>query len=164
MLIDISWMYPLRMLDMIPENGHISIFVMLMIQNFLFMYFFILRILAASSIIADLTDEHEAVSGKRQEGGFYSIFHFTTKLGTAIGPLYGGLALDLIGMTDDKLPGQYDQTSLNGLVWALAVVVVPLMLIAYGFGKRVSMTKEQLAEIQERIRLRRDEGSPEENT
>lgn len=72
--------------------------------------------------------------------------------------------MDLIGMTEDKLPGQYDQTSLNGLVWALAVVVVPLMLIAYGFAKRVSMTKEQLAEIQERIRLRRDEGSPEENT
>lgn len=53
-----------------------------------FVYFFVLRSVSSSSIVADLTDEHESTSGKRQEGSFYSVLSFAAKLATAAGPLY----------------------------------------------------------------------------
>lgn len=155
MLIDVSWMYPLRLLDLLPANGHPVIFWSLTLQNMLFMYFFILRITSAYSITADLTDEHEVRSGKRQEGGFNSVFAFTSKLGNATGPLFGGFALDMIGLKEGMAPGEVDQTVLDGLLWAIGIGVVPLMLVALYYTTRFSMTEQQLLDIQNELALRR---------
>ena len=155
MLIDVMWMFPLRLLDILPANGHPVIFAGLALQNMLFMYFFILRITSAYSITADLTDEHEVRSGKRQEGGFNSVFAFTSKLGNAVGPLFGGFALDVIGLTEGMAPGDVDQGVIDGLLWAIAIGVVPLMLIALYFTTRFSMSEEQLLEIQNELAVRR---------
>lgn len=155
MLIDLSWLFPLRIFEIIPDNGHPLIFALIILQNTVFMYFFILRIVSISSITADLTDEHEVDSGKRQEGGFYSVLLFTTKLGTAVGPLYGGIALDLVGLTDDMRPGDVEQGILNNLMWAKLLAIAPLMTIAWYFTFRFSMTEERLQAIQKDLHARR---------
>ncbi len=155
MLIDLSWLFPLRIFDIIPANGHPMIFALIILQNTIFMYFFILRIVSISSITADLTDEHEVDSGKRQEGGFYSVLLFTTKLGTAVGPLYGGIALDLVGLTEEMRPGEVGQNTLNNLMWAKLLAIAPLMTIAWYFTFRFSMTEERLQAIQKDLHARR---------
>ncbi|MGI9289324.1 MAG: MFS transporter, partial [Pseudomonadales bacterium] len=154
MLLDAIWLYLLRIFDVIPENGHPVVLGLLLLQNFLFVYLFVLRNVASYSITADLTDEHESNSGKRQEGGFYSALAFTTKLASAAGPLYAGVALDLIGLSEGMMPGQINQAVLGNLVWVLAIGVIPLMLIAWYFTFRVSMSEEQLLEIQQNISAR----------
>lgn len=151
MLIDLSWLFPLRIFEIIPANGHPIIFALIILQNTIFMYFFILRIVSISSITADLTDEHEVNSGKRQEGGFYSVLLFTTKMGTAVGPLYGGIALDLVGLTDEMRPGEVEQYTLNNLMWAKLLAIAPLMAIAWYFTFRFSMTEERLLSIQQKL-------------
>jgi glycoside/pentoside/hexuronide:cation symporter, GPH family len=152
MLIDVIWIYPLRMLELIPENGHALVLALVVLQNFVFVYFFVLRNVASYSITADLTDEHEARSGKRQEGSFYSALAFTTKLASAIGPLYAGVVLDMIGLKEGLLPGDISQSMLTQLVLALAIVVIPLMLLAWYYTQKVSMSKEQLLEIQQSLK------------
>jgi len=151
MFVDLAWLFPLRLFDVIPANGHPLIFALIILQNTIFMYFFILRIVCISSITADLTDEHEVDSGKRQEGGFYSVLLFTTKLGTAVGPLFGGIALDIAGLTETMRPGEVDQSILNNLMWAKLLAIAPLMAIAWYFTFRFSMTEERLKEIQKKI-------------
>ncbi|WP_417729668.1 MFS transporter [Roseovarius sp.] len=148
MLLDLSWPYLLRFLELIPDNGHMLIFAILVIQNAIFMSFFILRIVAITSLTADLTDEHEAETGLRQEGGFYSVLQFTSKLGGAVGPLYGGFALDIVGLEEGMRPGAVEQSVLNTLVGIGAAGIVPLMLIAFFFTFRFSMTEERLLQIQ----------------
>ena len=148
MLLDLSWPFVLRFLDLIPDNGDPVIFAILVIQNAIFMSFFILRIVAITSLTADLTDEHEAETGLRQEGGFYAVLQFTSKLGGAVGPLYGGFALDMVGLEEGMRPGAVDQSSLDSLVWIGAAAIVPLMLIALFFTFRFSMTEERLLQIQ----------------
>ena len=158
MLLDLSWPYLLRGLDLIPDNGDPLIFAILVIQNAVFMSFFILRIVAITSLTADLTDEHEAETGLRQEGGFYAVLQFTTKLGGAVGPLYGGFALDMVGLEEGMRPGAVEQSALDALVWIGAAAIVPLMLVAFYFTFRFSMTEERLRQIQALIaRRRRDE-------
>ena len=154
MLLDVLWLYPLRLLELIPANGHPLVLVLLFLQNGIFMYLFVLRIVAAFSITADVTDEHEAASGKRQEGGFYSALTFTTKLASSIGPLYGGVALDLIGLKEGMLPGQVSEATLHGLVWVSAVGILPLMIIAWLFTFRISMSEARLLEVQQQINAR----------
>ena len=158
MLLDLSWPYLLRFFNLIPDNGHELIFVILVTQNAVFMSFFILRIVAISSLTADITDEHESETGLRQEGGFYSVLQFTTKMGGAVGPLYGGFALDLVGLEEGMRPGAVDQSMLDKLVLIGAAAIIPLMLIAFFFTFRFSMTEERLRKIQALIaRNRRDE-------
>ena len=158
MLLDLSWPYLLRWFDLIPDNGDPVIFGILVIQNAVFMSFFILRIVAIASLTADLTDEHEAETGLRQEGGFYAVLQFTTKLGGAVGPLYGGFALDMVGLEEGMRPGAVEQSALDALVWIGAAAIVPLMLVAFVFTFRFSMTEERLLQIQALIaRRRRDE-------
>jgi len=75
-------------------------------------------------------------------------------MGTAIGPLFGGLALDLIGLNEGMLPGQIHQNILNDLVWVFAIGVVPLMLVALYFTTRFSMSERQLLDIQKQLAAR----------
>ncbi len=151
MLLNSFWTFGLRMMDWIPDNGHVLVLALLGVQSFLFIFLFVFRVVAAFSIIADATDEHEADHGTRQEAGFFSAFAFTTKLSAASGPLYGGIALDFIGLKAGAMPGELSQATLDGLVWAIVIAVLPTMLIAWYFTLKISMTREQLAEIQQRI-------------
>ncbi|MBT4521040.1 MAG: sugar transporter [Halieaceae bacterium] len=154
MLLDLTWPYLLRWFELIPDNGNNTIVALLFVQNFIFLVAYTLRVVAGYSITADITDEHEAEHGTRQEGGLYSAVAFTTKLAAAAGPLYGGIALDTIGLTEGIMPGEASQGMLNGLMWAVAIGVIPLMLIACYFAARVSMTASHLQQIQQKIDAR----------
>lgn len=68
-LINTVWLFPLRMFDVLPENGHWLVTALLVFQFCLLMSFFLLRLVATYSLAADLTDEHELRTGSRQEGG-----------------------------------------------------------------------------------------------
>jgi Na+/melibiose symporter-like transporter len=48
------------------------------------------------SMVADIVDEHELKTGKRQEGIFFASVSFSGKFTTGIGNVVGGIALDLI--------------------------------------------------------------------
>lgn len=49
-----------------------------------------------SSMLADVADEHELGSGKRQEGVFYGSYAFVLKASAGLGGAISGVALDLI--------------------------------------------------------------------
>jgi len=55
----------------------------------------------------------------RQESAFYSVLQFTSKLGGAVGPLYGGFALHLIDLEEGVRPAKLNRRNLmhwSGLV------------------------------------------------
>jgi len=49
-----------------------------------------------NSMLADIADEHELTTGKRQEGIFFAAASFATKTTSGIGSLVAGVGLDLI--------------------------------------------------------------------
>lgn len=112
---------------------------------------------AIASLTADLTDEHKAETGLRQEGGSDAVLQFTTKLGGAVGPLYGGFTLDLVVLEEGIRPGSVEQSALDALALIGADAIVPMMLVAFFITFRFSMTEERLGQIQALIARRRQD-------
>lgn len=155
MLLDACWLFPLRMYDLIPANGHWSIFALLLLQMFFWLYLFILRIVASMSIVADFTDEHELVHGTRQEAGLYSALTFTSKMAAAIGPLFGGIVLDVIGLTEGTMPGDAAPGTLDGLAVATGFGTVLPLFFAWYYTFKISMSEERLSEIHAQLESKR---------
>lgn len=153
MILNCLWLYPAHLLGLIPDLK--SLFLGL---NFLFMlifmYCFLMRTVQLQSITADVTDEHEWDHGVRQEGGFFAAVNFAGKVATVAGPLYGGFALDLVGLTAGMRPGEVPQSVLNGLVIAYGFGTIPAMVLGLLFALRINLGRARVADLQRMIRER----------
>ena len=154
LILNCLWLYPLRIAGLLPDTNTGLVFALNFLFMMIFMYCFLLRGIQTQSIIADITDEHEWDHGLRQEGGFFAASNFANKVATVAGPLYGGLALDVVGLRVGMLPGEIGASVLNGLVIAFGLGTLPGMLIALIFGLRISLSRDRVAELQRLIRER----------
>ncbi len=151
MMLNAPWPFALRGLGWLPENGHPLVLAVGLIQLGILMYLFVIRVVCGASIIADITDEHELEHGLRQEAGFFAAINFSDKLATAVGPLYGGLLLDLIGLQEGMEPGSLEQGTLDSLAIGMLLGSLPLMFMAWRFSLKVSLNEEQLQSIQQQL-------------
>jgi GPH family glycoside/pentoside/hexuronide:cation symporter len=147
LILNCLWLYPLHILGLLPDNGELW-FALNLVFMLIFMYCFLMRGIQAQSIIADLSDEHEWDHGMRQEAGFFAASNFAQKFATVFGPLYGGLALDLIGLESGMLPGSLDDSILDGLVIAFGLGSLPGMLLALLFSTRITISRARVADLQ----------------
>ncbi len=153
-ILNCLWLYPLRMLDLLPANGTPMIFALNFVFMLVFMYCFLLRAIQTQSIIADITDEHEFEHELRQEGGFFAAVNLVNKLASVFGPVYGGVMLDAIGLTAHMRPGEVPQEVLDGLAWAFGLGTLPAFLIALLLALRLNLGRARVEDIQRRIRER----------
>lgn len=157
MILNCLWLYPLKLAGLLPDNDGMLVFGLNFLFMLFFMYFFLLRSICTQSVVADITDEHELSHGLRQEAGFFSMVNLINKSATIVGPLYGGLALDVIGLRTGAMPGELAQATVNGLVYALGLGVLPALLISLLLALKISMSENQVREIQRALRARRAE-------
>ncbi len=155
LILNCLWLYPLQLFELLPASNEELIFALNFIFMLFFMYLFMLRIVNSTSIVADLTDEHELEHGVRQEAGFFSVINFVAKMATVAGPLYGGLALDVIGLETGMRPGEVPLDTLHGLVYALGLGVIPPLLIALWVISRIRTSQARVEEVQAAIAARR---------
>ncbi|MDP5071659.1 MAG: MFS transporter, partial [Congregibacter sp.] len=154
LILNCLWLYPLRMLGLLPEHNGDLLFSLNFVFMLIFMYGFLMRGIQTQSIIADITDEHEWDHGLRQEAGFFAASNFAQKFATVFGPLYGGLALDLIGLEAGMLPGSLDDAVLNGLVIAFGLGSIPGLFLALLFSTQISISRARVADLQRMLKDR----------
>ncbi|MDP4651890.1 MAG: MFS transporter [Haliea sp.] len=154
LILNCLWLYPLQLFGWLPANSDTLVLALNFIFMLIFMYFFMVRVVSSTSIVADLTDEHELDHGLRQEAGFFSVINFVSKLATIAGPLYGGLALDIIGLETGMRPGDVPVETLHGLVYALGLGVVPPLLVALWIISRVATSQAHVEAVQAKIAAR----------
>ena len=147
LVLNTVWLYPPHMWDLFPDN-HSLLFGLNFLLMLFFMYFFLLRGIQTQSITADITDEHEWDHGLRQEAGFFAALNFSSKVALIVGPLYGGLVLDFIGLEQGMMPGTVEQSVVDGLVIALGIGTIPYMIAAIYFAMRVKLTRDRVVELQ----------------
>lgn len=87
----------LRLLGWFPENSDELLLPILMIMRFIQGVCTVQAHVAFSSMVADIIDEHELETGKRQEGIFFAAASFSSKATSGIGNIIAGFALDIIG-------------------------------------------------------------------
>ena len=77
------------------------------------------------SMMGDLTDEHELVHGRRQEGVYFGSFNFALKCTTAAGNLIAGFGLDLVSFPENATPGQVPMEILSDYgLFSISLVVL----------------------------------------
>ncbi len=86
----------LRMFDMFPANGTNELVVTLIVIKFVQGVGVVQALVTFGSMIADVADENELRTGKRQEGVFFAAVSFANKCTTGLGNIVAGVALDLI--------------------------------------------------------------------
>ncbi|MFN3237208.1 MAG: MFS transporter [Pseudomonadales bacterium] len=150
----------LRLLGILPENGHPMIFPMLLGAIAIVYGAGAILSISVLSALADVADDHELNTGRRQEGIFYSARTFVGKATGALGLLIGGIAIDIIGWpTGVKDASEVDPTT----IFNLGLIEGPLAAIpsffAIIFYARYKITKARHQEIREQLNLRQAEVS-----
>jgi GPH family glycoside/pentoside/hexuronide:cation symporter len=156
LILDCLWLYPAKMLGLLPEGNEVIPFVLNLVFMMIFMYCYLIRAITSYSIIADITDEHELDHGYRQEAGFYAVLNFIAKFAAIFGPIYAGIALDVIGLETGMLPGSVPLATQNGLVYAMALGIIPALLVAVYFVLKINLSKARVEDIQAQLRERRE--------
>ena len=118
-------------------------------------FMLVMGMIALLSMMADLVDEQELRTGKRQEGVFASGLALATKAVGSVGLIIGGLLVDhFIGLE----PGQTDSAAAEipeDVIFRLAitdaVIVGVFVLIPAFLISRYSLTSERVAAIQENL-------------
>jgi len=86
----------LRFIDVFPDNGAETLVMTLVFVKFTQGIAAAQFLVSFNSMVADIADEHELATGKRQEGIFFAAVSFANKTTTGLGSLIGGVGLDLI--------------------------------------------------------------------
>jgi len=116
----------LRLFDLAPENSSWQLVAFIIsIGIFSSACGSILNI-SVMSALADIADEHELNTGRRQEGIFYSARTFFAKVTNGIGHLIAGIALDYyIYLPSGAVPGQVPED----VLFRLGIVDGPFAMI-----------------------------------
>lgn len=90
-------------------------------------------LVAAGSMLADITDLHELETGARQEGIFFGVLAFAGKAASGLGSQLAGIGLKLADFPAKAEPGAVPESKvlLLGLVYGPGVLLVSLLAIAF---------------------------------
>ncbi len=149
----------LRLLGWFPENGTDELLYSLIVIKFIQGLGVVQALIAFNSMVADVVDEHELITGLRQEGIFFSSVSFSNKMTSGIGTVAAGFALALI----DWPTGADVQTAADiapeTIAW-LGLIYGPIvsgfaLVSAYCYSK-YGLNRQRHAEVVEELAVLRE--------
>ena len=147
--------YLLRMGGAFPENGDPILLPLLLTWTVLATWCLAALNVCVMSMLADLVDEHELTSGRRQEGIFYSARVFFAKASNSVASFFAGITLAYYAeLPPNSVPGELDE----GILYRMGLLVVVFSigaLVATWFYSRYRLDKARLKEIQTELARRR---------
>ena len=95
-----------------------------------------------SSMVADIVEDSEVVTGRRSEGIFVAANSFVQKAVSGIGIFASSLLLGAIGFPRGAKPGEVDPAVVHRLGLVYAPTIVVLYLIALAFLATYSISRD----------------------
>lgn len=120
----------LRLLGAFPQNGSPLIFPILFVLNIFAVGLATAGNILFSSMIADVVEDSELRTGRRQEGLFFAAAAFVAKAVTGMGIFASAMMLSAIHFPAGARPGQVPPEVLR----SLSLVYVPTQAILYTFA------------------------------
>jgi Na+/melibiose symporter-like transporter len=138
----------LRLFGWMPENSDSTLMPVLLANAAGFYFSIGVGIVAIMSMIGDVVDENEMLTGQREEGLYYSARAFFAKAAYSFGHFFAGVSLDLfVHLPFEAVPGQLD----DGVLTRLGIAAGPVMsisaiisLVAYS---RYKLNRERHQEV-----------------
>jgi Na+/melibiose symporter-like transporter len=111
----------------------------------------------AGSMIADVTDEHELRTGRRQEGIFFAALAFAIKATVGVGQFVAGVSIDAIGLSARAAPESVSAETIRalGIVYGPGTAVLGIVALVVLRGYRLDRRRH--AEIVAELEARRVE-------
>jgi GPH family glycoside/pentoside/hexuronide:cation symporter len=148
----------LRLIGWFPENGTSELMWTLIIIKFIQGFGVIQALVTFASMVADIVDEHELATGRRQEGIFFAAVSFSNKVTTGAGSAVAGFALTVIAWpTGPEIRSAADIPP-DTLMW-LGLIFGPIvagfaLVSAYCYSKH-DLTRARHQEITVALEARR---------
>ena len=117
----------LRLVGWLPANHTPLLFPLMVGHTIISVTLIIMFGIVQSSMLADIVEESELATGRREEGLFFAARTFAAKATSGIGTLFAGIALDLIQFPRGAAPGTVPAEA----VFKLGVIYGPLLMVFY---------------------------------
>lgn len=137
----------LRLLGWFPENGDPWIVPILVAASVIGGIGVVQALVSSGSMMADIADEHELESGRRQEGIFFGALSFSGKTASGLGNMLGGIGLDLIAFPRGAVPGAVEMDVLTRLGLLYGPVVMAFAMIAVWCYGHYDLTRARHGEV-----------------
>jgi Na+/melibiose symporter-like transporter len=146
----------LRLVGFFPPNGSPWLLPILRAHGLIEVTVFIMVSITLSSMVADVVEENEIATGRREEGLFFAARNFALKATSGLGTFIAGLGLDLIRFPKDAAPGSLAPEVLLrfGLFMGPVLMVVYLISLLFLRGYRITRSghERNLAILMQRHR------------
>lgn len=142
-----SYVIILRLLDLLPPNGHPLIAPLYIGSGMIAGIGLGVAIPLTSSMIADVTDEHERRYGRRQEGIYYAAASFAGKAIGGSGAIFAGLIIDFAGIPQGADPATVSADAVSRFGWALGPAVIIMTAMAIGCIWFYNISRQRHSEI-----------------
>lgn len=145
------WFLGSRLLGLLPGNDHFAIFPLLLLNTGIGVFAIVSMQVLGASLAADILDEQELATGKRQEGVVFAAGAFVQKATTGAGALLAGIVIDTAGLQQGSVPGSVDASVLHSLGLFTMVMTAGLALIALVFNARLRLSRSEHALVREQL-------------
>jgi len=122
-----GWPLVLRSLDLFLPNEHPLLFPLMLVNAVVALVFEVITFTITYSMMAEVVEARELMTGRREEGVLASLQTFVEKASSGLGALVGGVALDWI-----RFPTQVDVGNVPmEAVFRLGLVYGPVLMLIY---------------------------------
>jgi glycoside/pentoside/hexuronide:cation symporter, GPH family len=151
--LNLLWLTPLALMDVLPQD-HMLVLALISLNWMIHIAFVIIRTVSAFSLLADIADEQDLSTGKRQEGVMFAAAFFAAKFISGLGYLVAGPFLDLIGLQAGMQPGETPPS----VFWGLGLVMGPglalTLMIPAWMTFKIDLNMKSQQETQQALRSR----------
>jgi len=131
----------LRLVGLFPDNGDPLLMPILFVSSAVAAGLAIMSGIFTSSMIADVVEQSQIRTGKRNEGLFFSAVGLVVKSVSGLGLFMGGLLLDIAGFPKGAVVGPEAEGALRRLAMFEIPLTVTLYLIAIAFVARYPINR-----------------------
>ena len=144
----------LRLLGWMPENGDRLLLPLILCHGVIAVACVVSIGITVSSMLADVADEGELRTGKRQEGMFNATISLAMKATSGLGGYFAGVALDVIAFPRGADAGPVTPDKVRALGLAVGPGLMAFYFLTLFFMTRYRITRarhrEVLAELERR--------------
>ena len=117
----------LRLAGFFPDNDSPYLYPIMVCHAMLDVTLIVMFGIVQSSMLADIVEDSEINTGRREEGLFFAARTFAAKATSGVGAFIAGVALDLIHFPKDAAPGEVPAD----IIWDLGFIYGPSLMIFY---------------------------------
>ncbi|MEQ9314529.1 MAG: MFS transporter [Henriciella sp.] len=119
----------LRQFGLLPENGTDALYMIILPVTIFDLALIIAYQMLAASMVADIVEQNELVTGRRSEGIYFAGISFMRKLAQGVGVLSASFLLAVAAITPGMRSADASEESVRLLGWGYAVSLLALWMI-----------------------------------